>query len=82
MKDRKNILKTVGVILLIVGLALTAFGVYDYITALVDKIAPKYFWCAGLGLPVLGLGLGFAFFAGKTQPPKEQNDENKENTAD
>jgi hypothetical protein len=80
----KPILKLVGFALFIVGLALTVFGVYDYITALIDKLAPKYFWCTGLGLPVLGLGFGFAVFAGKTQPPKQIDDQeqNDENSAD
>jgi hypothetical protein len=80
----KPILKFVGFALFIVGLALTVFGVYDYITALIDKLAPKYFWCAGLGLPVLGLGFGFAVFSSKTQPHKQtdEQEQNDENSAD
>ena len=76
--NKKPVLKIVGFALLIIGLGLTVFGVYDYITALLDKLAPKYFWCTGLGLPVLGLGFGFAFFASKTQQPK-QTDNSQEN---
>lgn len=80
----KSVLKIVGFALLIIGLGLTAFGVYDYITALIGKLSPKYFWCAGLGLPVLGLGFGFAFFGGKTQLPKQtdEQEQNDENSAD
>ena len=61
----KRFVKMIGITLLIIGLALTVFGIYDYITALIKKLAPKYFWCAGLGLPVLGFGFGFALFSSK-----------------
>ena len=80
----KSLLKIVGFTLLIVGVGLTAFGAYDYVTALIHKLAPKHFWCVGLGLPVLGLGFGFAFFTSKPQPPEQvdEKSQNDENTAD
>ena len=67
----------IGITLLIIGLVLTVFGIYDYITALIKKLAPKYFWCAGLGLPVLGFGFGFALFSSKPQENKQIDEQTK-----
>lgn len=74
---RKRILKIVGIILLLIGLALTAFGLYSFFSALSAKTSPKYFWCAGLGLPVLGLGFGFTLFSNKKLPPKQAEEDNE-----
>ena len=72
MKDRKNILKTVGVILLIVGLALTAFGVYDYITALVEKSRLNIFGARAWDCPFWVWGLALPFSQAKRNRPRSK----------
>ena len=75
----KRLIKMIGITLLLIGLALTVFGIYNYITALIQKLAPKYFWCTGLGLPILGFGFGFTLFSSKTQPNKQIDEQVKNN---
>ena len=47
-----------GFLLTLVGGVLTAVGLISFFDAFGSMRPPRYFWCAFVGLPVLGLGLG------------------------
>lgn len=59
----KKILKIVGILLLLGGVTLTGIGLVDFFSSMADGERPSLFWCAFLGLPMLGIGLGFTAFA-------------------
>ncbi len=53
------IIKIVGVILLLCGLALIVWGTVDFIKALQRRDFPSLFWLIMLGFILLGIGGGF-----------------------
>lgn len=53
----RNVLRTVGPVLAMLGLGLTTVGLVDFFRAFGGRAEPRYFWCALLGLPLLGVGL-------------------------
>lgn len=53
----QNVLRTVGPLAALLGLALAAVGFVDFFRAFGGGGPPRYFWCAFLGLPLLGVGL-------------------------
>ena len=56
----KRIIKIVGVVLLLCGLAMIVVGVVDFIKALGRRDFPSLFWLIMLGFILLGVGGGFA----------------------
>lgn len=50
-------LRTIGPVVAGLGLALTIVGVGDFFMSFGDFSPPKYFWCAFVGLPLLGVGV-------------------------
>ena len=53
----RNVLRTVGPVLALLGLGLATVGLVDFFRAFGGSAEPRYFWCAFLGLPLLGVGL-------------------------
>jgi len=55
-EQKRAVLRTVGVIVLITGLVLIAIGVISFFSAFGSHGSPRYFWCAFLGMPVTFVG--------------------------
>ncbi|HPC97191.1 MAG TPA: zinc ribbon domain-containing protein [Sedimentisphaerales bacterium] len=53
----RNVLRAVGPLLALLGLGLATVGIVDFFRAFGGDGPPRYFWCAFLGLPLLGVGL-------------------------
>lgn len=64
---RKNILKIIGITLLLVGFTCMVIGFVDFIQALSSLENPKLFWCLFIGLPLMGIGSGFSVFAFRSE---------------
>lgn len=60
---RRSGLRVLGVTLAVLGLLFTATGFVSFFTAFGTFEPPRYFWCAFVGLPLLGVGLGICQFA-------------------
>ena len=56
-EQTRDNLRTLGMVLVTVGGILTAIGMISFFTAFNSFGTPDYFWCAFLGLPMLGVGL-------------------------
>ena len=54
----KRKLKIIGISVLIVGITFTLIGFINFFIAFSSQAQPKLFWCAFIGLPLLGVGLG------------------------
>jgi hypothetical protein len=52
----RGVLRLVGPLVALVGLVLTAIGIGSFVSAFGSSAFPRYFWCAIIGLPLLGLG--------------------------
>lgn len=63
----KTILKYCGIVLLLTGFILTIVGFIDFFNSVLEKAKPALLWCMFLGLPFMGLGSGFSFFAFKRE---------------
>ena len=63
----KIILKYSGIILLLAGFIFTIVGFVDFFNSVLEKAKPALLWCMFLGLPFMGLGSGFSFFAFKRE---------------
>jgi hypothetical protein len=66
-QDTRAILRVIGPVTALVGLAFTVVGVGNFFSSFgsFEFEPPRYFWCAFVGLPLLGVGVGickFAFF--------------------
>ena len=59
--------KIVGLCLLVLGIIFTAVGFISFFSAMSSFDPPKYFWCAFLGLPLLGLGGMLTMFGFKSE---------------
>lgn len=53
----QGVLRTVGPMILGVGLLFTAVGFFSFFQAFGSFEPPRYFWCAFIGLPLTGLGV-------------------------
>lgn len=56
----------VGPLLVVLGLVLTLIGLGSFFSSFANFPAggfPRYFWCAFLGIPLLGFGAGLTKFA-------------------
>ena len=56
-KNQQNLLRTVGPIILVIGLCFLATGMISFFTASAGHAPPKYFWCAFVGMPTSAIGL-------------------------
>lgn len=59
----RKILRTLGPSIALLGVVLTAVGLFSFFRSFGTFEPPRYFWCAILGLPVLGVGLMISQFA-------------------
>ena len=79
---RKNILKIIGVALLLVGFTCTVIGLVDFIQALSTSEKPKLFWCLFIGFPLMGIGSGFSVFAFRSEIAAHAKEESSPVAAD
>jgi hypothetical protein len=61
--DVRSLLRVVGPILAGIGLLLTFIGMVSFFASFGSFQPPRYFWCAFLGLPLLGVGLAISKLA-------------------
>jgi hypothetical protein len=59
----RSVLRIVGPTVAGIGLLLTLIGMVSFFTSFGSFRPPRYFWCAFLGLPLLGVGLAISKFA-------------------
>ena len=61
----RGVLRTVGPIVLVTGLIFTIIGLASFFGSFGDFGAgpPRYFWCAFIGLPLMGFGMMICKFA-------------------
>jgi hypothetical protein len=59
----RGCLRTVGPLVLGVGVVLTAIGFISFSSAFGGSGMPRYFWCAFIGLPMTGIGGAITKFA-------------------
>jgi zinc-ribbon domain len=59
----RRILRIVGPLLAIVGLGFTVTGLASFFSAMGSLEPPRNFWCAFVGLPLLGVGLAVSKLA-------------------
>ncbi|HVR75867.1 MAG TPA: zinc ribbon domain-containing protein [Planctomycetota bacterium] len=52
----RNVLRILGPAVVVVGLIFAAIGIGSFFSAFGGSGPPRYFWCAFIGLPLLGLG--------------------------
>lgn len=60
----RGVLRILGPTVAIAGLMLTAIGLISFFSSFGSFETPKYFWCAFIGLPLLGVGVavtGYGF---------------------
>lgn len=53
----RTTLRTAGPIIAVVGLVFTIIGLASFFSSFGQFESPRYFWCAFVGLPLLGIGL-------------------------
>ena len=51
-KEKRRILRRIGISLMVVGGVLTLIGMASFFAAFGSMEPPRYFWCAFLGLPI------------------------------
>ncbi len=59
----KKTLKIIGGVLLAAGACLTAVGLINFFSSFGKQEIPSLFWCAFLGIPMLGIGAATLFFS-------------------
>jgi ribosomal protein L40E len=59
----RDALRAFGPILVAVGLIFTVIGIGSFFASFGSFEPPRYFWCAFVGLPLLGVGVGITKFA-------------------
>lgn len=58
----RQMLRTVGPIVAGVGLIFTMIGLVSFFSSFGQFESPRFFWCAFIGLPLLGIGLTMTKF--------------------
>ena len=71
----KKKLKIIGFSLLAVGGVLTVIGFISFFSSMGSFGPPKFFWCAFLGLPLLGFGAMITSMAFRRELSKYAKDE-------
>lgn len=61
--DARSVLRIVGPLIALVGLIFTIVGMGSFFGAFGSGEMPRYFWCAFVGLPLLGIGMAITKFA-------------------
>ena len=59
----RRVLRTLGPAVLVVGVVFTAIGLISFFSAFGSFESPRYFWCAFIGLPLVGVGLMITKYA-------------------
>lgn len=59
----RDALRVIGPAVAILGLVLTAVGFISFFASFGGFAPPRYFWCAMIGIPLLGIGAGLCRFA-------------------
>lgn len=59
---RRASLRRLGPLVVGVGVVFAVIGFVSFFTAFGGSGPPRYFWCAFVGLPLIGLGLGMTRF--------------------
>jgi hypothetical protein len=60
---KRETLRIVGPAVLIAGLIFAAIGIGNFFASFGSFEPPRYFWCAFVGLPLIGLGASICKFA-------------------
>jgi hypothetical protein len=58
----RQFLRIFGPTTAVLGLLLTVIGFGSFLTSLGSHEMPRYFWCAFIGLPLLGVGVAMSQF--------------------
>ncbi|MBI1323381.1 hypothetical protein GC170_09365 [bacterium] len=58
----RTFLRTVGPLMLLIGLAFTFVGLASFFSAFGTFEQPRYFWCAFVGMPLVVFGVGMSQF--------------------
>lgn len=58
----KRVLKIVGAVVAVCGLALAVTGLADFFSSFGSGDPPKLFWCAFVGFPMLAIGVALLLF--------------------
>ncbi len=62
-KDVRTVLRLVGPLVVGLGLIFAAIGIGSFFMSFGSFEPPRYFWCAFIGLPLIGLGSTICKFA-------------------
>src|SRR5688572_21530385 len=68
--ETRKALRTLGIVLFLVGLVFTLIGVGNFFMAFGTFEPPRYFWCAFIGLPLLAFGkmlMAYGYFGAFTR---------------
>jgi Double zinc ribbon len=61
--DVRSLLRTLGPALAVLGLIFMVIGIGNFFASFGSFGPPRYFWCAFVGMPLLGVGIGISKFA-------------------
>jgi hypothetical protein len=61
--ERRNTLRLIGPAVVVVGVIFAAIGIGSFFSAFGTFEPPRYFWCAFIGLPLIGIGVMICKFA-------------------
>ncbi|MGJ8654788.1 MAG: SHOCT domain-containing protein [Opitutaceae bacterium] len=61
--SQRDLLRVVGPVILLIGGCFVAVGLISFFSAFGGHGAPKYFWCAFVGMPLSFVGLTICKFA-------------------
>lgn len=61
--QKRAALRVVGPVVLIIGVIFTAIGMVSFFSSMGTHSGPSYFWCAFIGLPLIGVGSSICKFA-------------------
>jgi hypothetical protein len=61
--DARAMLRSVGPAIAGIGLLLTVVGIAGFVNSIGTSEPPRRFWCAIVGLPIMGIGLWISQFA-------------------
>lgn len=59
----RGLLRIIGPVVTLVGLVFAAIGIGNFFFSMGSFGIPRYFWCAFVGLPLVGLGAAMTKFA-------------------
>lgn len=62
-QEIKSVLRAIGPVMVAVGLLFLIVGIGSFFASFGSFGPPRYFWCAFVGMPILGVGVGICKFA-------------------